>query len=208
MAWPYNNIHLDSEEDPQPQVHLEDEQTGEEQEVAAGQPSAIVGAEPGVAPVPDGEKPKRKPAGKSASHKKSDKPAVPSQSVRSIIDIVDTLNAGYVPVARLVADSSSNDVYTLASALTELKTRRRMQQLVDTVQRFIDDEDDDRRTDMALAMKDDKQLARQLFAVVDAVLPEEQIGRSAGAGRENQDSKRLAGVWTRIDVSGLKKLVY
>ena len=206
MAWPYNNIHLETEDNPQPQVHLEDETTGEEQEVAAGQPPVPV-AEPEIDNDGSAVRPaKRKPAAKS--HKKSDRPTVPAQSVRMLVDIVDALNAGYVPVAKLVAESSSGDVYTLAAALTELKTRRRMQQLVDTVQRFIDDEDDDRRTDMALAMKDDKSLSKMLFAVVEAVLPDEQIGHSAGAGKENQDSKRLAAVWPRIDASGLRKLVY
>lgn len=202
MPWPYNNIQLDAETDPQ--IHLEDETTGEEQEVTAGQTPAAVAVE--TEDDPAAKTSKRKGAAKP--HKKGDRPAVPAQSVRAIIGIVEALNDGYVPVAKLVAESSSNDVYTLASALTELKTRRRMQQLVDTVQRFIDDEDDDRRTDMALAMKDDKSLAKALFAVVDAVLPDEQIGHSAGAGKENQDSKRLAAVWPRIDASGLRKLVY
>lgn len=202
MPWPYDNIRLETETDPQ--IHLEDEATGEEQEVAAGQTPAAVAVE--TEGDPAAKTSKRKGAAKP--HKKGDRPAVPAQSVRTIIGIVEALNDGYVPVAKLVAESSSNDVYTLASALTELKTRRRMQQLVDTVQRFIDDEDDDRRTDMALAMKDDKSLAKALFAVVDAVLPDEQIGHSAGAGKENQDSKRLAAVWPRIDASGLRKLVY
>lgn len=202
MPWPYDNIRLETETDPQ--IHLEDEATGEEQEVPAGQTPAAVTVE--TEDDPAAKTSKRK--GATKSHKKGDRPAVPAQSVRTIIGIVEALNDGYVPVAKLVAESSSNDVYTLASALTELKTRRRMQQLVETVQRFIDDEDDDRRTDMALAMKDDKSLAKALFAVVDAVLPDEQIGHSAGAGKENQDSKRLAAVWPRIDVSGLRKLVY
>lgn len=140
-----------------------------------------------------------------AAHKAA-KPTVPASSVKSVVRIVKALEDGFVPLAKVVVDTQSNDVYSLAGALTELKSRRRMEQFVRRCEQFAGDSAADRGIDMALAMRDEKDLSRALFAAVAALGVD--AGRSAGAGRELDDSKRLSAAFDSVDVSRLRDLVY
>lgn len=146
--------------------------------------------------------------GRAPNKKKADRPAVPTAAVKSLVGMVDVLRDGFLPLGKLVAETGSSDVYAVASALTELKVRRRMQQFVQAVERFGADSEEDRIIDMALAMQGDSGLTKRLYAVVEATGGEGSLGRPYGAGRERDDAKRIAGAWDVVDVERLKALVY
>lgn len=146
--------------------------------------------------------------GRAPNKRRSDRPTVPAAAVRSLLGVVDALRDGYLPVAKLVAESGSNDEMAVAAVLTEVKPRRRMQQFVQLVERFDSDAPEDRLIDMALAMQGDSGLARRLFALVEASRGEGVLGRPAGAGHEREDAKRVAAEWDAVSVDGLKALVY
>lgn len=135
-------------------------------------------------------------------------PTVDRWAAKKLVDCYNVLNTEQgAAAAKSILGAGTGDPATLLAQLSEKKNRKRVNEIVEQVKSLTDsDSEAVLMMNLALAFSADKDLAKSLFGLFNAIAPDKGFGRSTGDPRK--DAKTIADKWgdDGIDLTVLSAL--
>ncbi|PWG66728.1 hypothetical protein [Bifidobacterium callitrichidarum] len=128
-------------------------------------------------------------------------------AAKKLIDCLNTLNTeSGAAAAKTILGAGTADPATLLAQLSEKKNRKRVNEVAAQVKELTGSDDTSvLMMNLALAFSADKDLAKSMMGLFNAVAPEKDFGRSTGDPRK--DAKNVASKWgDGVDLSVISTL--
>lgn len=128
-------------------------------------------------------------------------------AAKKLMDCINTLNTeSGAAAAKTILGAGTSDPATLLAQLSEKKNRKRVNEVAAQVKELTGSDDTSvLMMNLALAFSADKDLAKSMMGLFNAVAPEKDFGRSTGDPRK--DARNVASKWgDGLDLSVISTL--